>query len=155
MNNTVKAVIIFIVGVLLGVAGTGFYIHHCFARAWVNSGNHKHIVDVLDSKLGLTPDEKIKIEKIFDNAAPSMETVRVETNAKLKTIRENTSAQVRLLLTSDQQQKYDILRAEWDKKMNANDKGWHIPGLPPGPPPPGGPGTMGFPGSDSSTPVEK
>jgi hypothetical protein len=148
MSPQLKITISFIVGVLLGVAGTGIYIHHCFSRAWVNSGNHKHIVDVLDAKLSLTADEKTKIEKVFDDSAPSMETIRVETNAKLKTIRDNTSAQVRLQLTADQQKKFDALKAEWDKKSNANDKGWHIPGLPPGPP--GGPGTMCSPCPDHS-----
>jgi Spy/CpxP family protein refolding chaperone len=110
---------------------------------------------MLASKLNLTDDEKTKIEKVFDDNAPAVEAVRLETNAKLQAIRDNTSAQIRLLLTSDQQQKYDTLKAEWDKKRNANDKGWHIPGLPPGPPPPGRPETMGFPGPDSATPGSK
>jgi hypothetical protein len=154
MNNTIKTTIVFVVGILLGVAGTGLYIHHCFARAWINSGNHKHAVDVLDSKLSLSADEKVKIEKIFDDNAPSIEAIRLETNAKLQTVRDNTSAQIRLLLNSDQQQKFDVLRAEWDKKRNANDKGWHIPGLPPGPPP-GGPGTMCFSGPGSAVPASK
>jgi len=153
MNNTIKIIIVFIVGVLLGVAGTGFYIHHCFIRAWINSGNHNHAVEVLDSKLGLTADQKTKIEKIFDDNAPALEAVRVETNAKLKIVRDTTSAQIRLLLTPDQQQKYDSLRAEWEKKRNTDDKGWHIPGLPPGPAA-GGPGTACFSGA-ASTPGSK
>lgn len=154
MNNTFKIIIVFVVGVLLGVAGTGLYIHHCFTRSWINSGNHKHAVDMLASKLNLTGDEKIKIAKVFDDNAPAVEAVRLETNAKLQTIRDNTSSQIRLLLTSDQQQKYDALKADWEKRRNANDKGWNIPGLPPGPPP-GGPGTMCFSSHDSATPASK
>ncbi len=133
MNTGTKTFIAFVVGALLGIAGTGYYIHHCFSRAWMNSGNHNHLVDMLDTKLKLTPDQKTKIEKIFDDANPAMEKIRLETNSKLKTMRDNTSAQMRLILTADQQKKFDELRAEWDKKMNSNDKGWHIPGLPQGP----------------------
>jgi hypothetical protein len=155
MNNTIKTIIILVVGILLGVAGTGLYIHHCFVRSWINSGNHNHAVEMLDSKLSLTSDEKTKIEKAFDDNAPAVEAVRLETNAKLQAVRDKTSAQIRLLLTSEQQQKYDALKAEWDKKRNSNDKGWHIPGLPPGPLPTGGPGTMCFSGSDNTTPVSK
>jgi hypothetical protein len=151
MNNTLKIIIVFVVGVLLGVAGTGLYIHHCFTRSWINSGNHKHAVDMLASKLSLTDDEKSKIAKVFDDNAPAVEAVRLETNAKLQAIRDNTSTQIRLLLTGDQQQKYDTLKADWDKRRNANDKGWNIPGLPP----PGGPGTMCFSGHDSATPASK
>lgn len=153
MNNTFKIIIVFVVGVLLGVAGTGLYIHHCFARAWINTGNHKHAVDMLASKLSLTDDEKIKIEKIFDDNAPAVEAVRLETNAKLQTIRDNTSSQIRSLLTTDQQQKYDTLKSDWDKRRDANKKGWNIPGLPG--PPPGGPGTMCFPGHNSANPASK
>jgi hypothetical protein len=155
MTTTTKTIIVFIVGVLLGIAGTGFYIHHCFTRAWVNSGNHKHAVDVLNSRLNLTADEKTKIEKVFDDNAPAMELIRVETNAKLKTIRDNTSAQIRLILNSDQEQKFDALRSEWDKKMNANDKGWHIPGLPQGNHSMSDSGTISSPGPDSVTPASK
>ncbi len=151
MNNTIKIIIVFTVGVLLGVAGTGLYIHHCFTRSWINSGNHKHAVDTLASKLSLTDDEKTKIAKVFDDNAPAVEAVRLETNTKLQTIRDNTSAQIRLLLTGDQQQKYDALRGEWERKRISNDKGWNIPGLPP----PGGPGTMCFSKHDFATPASK
>jgi hypothetical protein len=155
MNTETKIFISFIVGILLGIAGTGFYIHHCFSRAWMNSGNHNHVVDVLDSKLNLTADEKVKVEKIFDEANPAMDKIRVETNGKLKAMREKTSAQIRLILTPDQQKKFDDLRADWDKKMNANDKGWHIPGLPQGPSS-GGPGMICSPcPSHSDTPVAR
>jgi hypothetical protein len=151
MNKAIKIIIVFTVGVLLGVAGTGLYIHHCFTRSWINSGNHKHAVDMLASKLNLTDDEKTKIAKVFDDNTPAVEAVRLETNAKLQTIRDNTSTQIRLLLTGDQQQKYDALRIELEKKRIANDKGWNIPGLPP----PGGPGTMCFSGHDSVTSTSK
>jgi hypothetical protein len=153
MKPWVKDLIIFTVGLLVGVAGTGIYIRHCFSRSWVNSGNHQHVVDVIDSELSLTPDEKTKVAKIFDDAAPAMEALRVETNKKLKTIRDNTSTQIRLVLTVDQQKKYDALKAKWDSKLNTNDKGWHIPGLPPGPPS-SGPCTMPAP-CDNSTPISK
>ncbi len=133
MNNNIKNIIIFVMGILIGCAGTGFYIHHCFSRAWMNSGDHHHVVEVLDRELNLSPEQKAQVAKIFDEAAPSMEALRVETNTKLKSVRDNTSAKIRLALTADQQKKYDQLKAKWDAKIDANDKGWHIPGLPPGP----------------------
>jgi Spy/CpxP family protein refolding chaperone len=155
MNTETKIFISFIVGILLGIAGTGFYIHHCFSRAWMNSGNHNHVVDTLDSRLNLTPDQKAKAEKIFEEANPAMEKIRLETNEKLKAMRDKTSNQINLILTADQQKKFSDLRAEWDKKMNSNDKSWHIPGLPQGPPS-GGPGTMCSPSPNQvDTPVAR
>ncbi len=135
MKPWVKNVIIFIVGLLLGVAATGIYIHHCFTRAWVNGGNHQHLVDRLSADLGLNPDQKTKIGDIYDAEIPHMDSIRQETNLKLKTLRDSTSAKIRLLLDADQQKKFDALKAKWDARENKNDKGWHIPGLPPGPSP--------------------
>jgi Spy/CpxP family protein refolding chaperone len=137
MQPWVKNVIIFAMGLLVGCAGTGFYIHHCFSRAWTNSGNHHHVVEVLKQELELTSAETAQVEKIFDDASPAMEALRLETNKKLKMVRDNTMANVRKTLSPDQQKKLDTLKVKWDAKLNTNDKGWHIPGLPPGPPPSG------------------
>jgi hypothetical protein len=118
----------------------------------VNSGNHKHAVEVLDQELSLNADEKAKVEKIFDDAAPEMESLRLETNKKLQAIRSNTLGNVRASLTADQQAKLDTLKKKWDAKLNSDDKGWHIPGLPPGPPPSTCGGPICSPGPDGPQP---
>ena len=107
MKPWVNNAVIFVVGLLMGCAGTGFYIHHCFSRAWVNSGNHQHAVAVLDKELVLSTAERTEIEKIFDDAAPAMETLRAETNTKLKVVRDDTSTQIRLVLNDDQKKQFE------------------------------------------------
>lgn len=135
MKPWVKITFIFIVGLLLGSAGTGLYIHYCFSRPWVNSGNHHHGVERLKSELNLDEEQTTQIGKIFDEESPQMDALRQETNAKLKTIRDATAVRISKVLRPDQLKKFVDLRAKWDARMAKNDKGWHIPGHPPGPPP--------------------
>jgi Spy/CpxP family protein refolding chaperone len=130
MNPWLKTAATFAIGLLLGVAGTGYYIHHCFSRAWINSGNHQHAVEHLTSKLKLTSDQKTQVEKIFDEEAPNLDKIRQGTNTQLKTVRDKTSARIRLVLAPDQQKNFDELKKKWDAHHDQNDKGWHIPGLP-------------------------
>lgn len=135
MKPWAKILIAFIVGLLLGGAATGFYIHHCFTRAWVNSGNHNHVVDRMKSDLGLNADQADQIGKIFDEQKPQLDAIRLETNAKLKVLKDTTSDSIRKLLKPDQLKKFDDMRTKWEARESKNDKGWHIPGLPSGPPP--------------------
>jgi hypothetical protein len=135
MKPMFKLIISFVVGLLLGGAATGFYIHHCFARAWVNSGNHHHMLNRLTSELNLDADQQKQIGQIFDEQIPRLDAIRVETNAKLKTLRDATSQKVALLLNGEQKKKFSELRIKWEARENKNSKGWNIPGLPPGPPP--------------------
>ena len=137
MKPWIQTTFAFIVGLLLGGAVTGLYIHHCFTRAWVNSGNHDHAVERLSSELGLNAEQKEKVGRIFDEQKPQMEVIRQETNAKLKALRDATAGRIDQVLTPEQVKKFSDLRAKWDARMEKNSKGWNIPGLPPGPPPPG------------------
>lgn len=137
MQPWVKTAVAFVVGLLLGGTATALYIHHCFTRAWVNSGNHQHAVERLGTELGLSADQKDRVGKIFDEEKPQMEALRQETNVKLKALKDATALRIDKVLTPDQLKKFNDLRAKWDARMAKDDKGWHIPGLPPGPPPGG------------------
>src|ERR1041385_154339 len=127
MKPWIKFALTFVTGLLLGSAATGFYIHHCFTRAWVNSGNHSHVVNRLSSELGLNADQKAQVEKIFEDETPRLDLIRKGTNDQLKTLRDKTSARIRLILTAEQQKKFDDMRTKWAAREKKDDKGWHIP----------------------------
>jgi protein CpxP len=77
-----------------------------------NRWHHKrgNPVEHLTKALDLTPEQQAKIQPIFDQAKPQMKAARQESKQKLQAIRENTMAQVRPILTPDQQQKFDALK---------------------------------------------
>jgi len=83
----------------------------------------------LTRELNLTDDQKAKIKPILDQNLPQLKAIHEEAVAKAKPIMDSMAAQIRPLLTPEQQQKLDELK----QRMEAG---------PGGPGAPGGPGKM-------------
>jgi Spy/CpxP family protein refolding chaperone len=77
-----------------------------------NRWHHKrgNPVEHLTRALDLTPEQQAKIKPIFEQAKPQMQAARQESKEKMRSIRENTMAQIRPILTPAQQQKFDALK---------------------------------------------
>ncbi len=131
MKPWIKFSFIFLIGLLLGVAGTGIYIHRHFSRAFA-PGDYHHIVDHLGSKLNLSNDQKDKILEIFKEESPKMDAIREDTNSKLKSFWSGVHSRILLVLNGDQKKKFGEMMARWDARHN-NPREWQIPGLPSGP----------------------
>ena len=124
MNTGLKFLAVFICGLLLGGAATGYYIHHCFKRTWVNGGNCDHFLGYLSKKLDLTADQKEKIAAIFKEETPKLDALHKESHDKVWALMEDVTARIRLVLNPDQQKKLDEMKAQWAK----HDKnGWKLP----------------------------
>jgi Spy/CpxP family protein refolding chaperone len=81
-------------------------------KDWHSRDHHNrgNPVEHLTKALDLTPDQRAKIQPIFEQAKPQIMAIRQEAMQKIKAIRENTQAQIRPILTPDQQQKFDALK---------------------------------------------
>ena len=64
----------------------------------------------LSEKLDLTADQKAKVQPIIDQAKPQIEAIHQEAMEKMRTIMESTGAQIRPLLTPQQQEKFDAMK---------------------------------------------
>jgi Spy/CpxP family protein refolding chaperone len=78
--------------------------------------------------LGLTAEQENKIAPIIDATSTKLETIRVETAERVRTVMEESKRQVAPLLTAEQQKKLEKLDSEHRKMM------YHH-GFLPGPPP--------------------
>jgi Spy/CpxP family protein refolding chaperone len=78
--------------------------------------------------LGLTAEQENKIAPIIDATSAKLETIRVETAERVRTVMEESKRQVAPLLTAEQQKKLEKLDSEHRKMM-------HHHGFLPGPPP--------------------
>src|ERR1700731_2448845 len=72
--------------------------------------NMKNPFEHLTESLNLTPEQKAKVQPILDQMKPQLEAIHKEAMEKMKTIMESTGAQIRPLLTPQQQEKYDAIK---------------------------------------------
>ena len=69
--------------------------------------------------LDLTPEQQAKIQPIIDQARPQIVAIHEEAKQKSKAVRDNTVAQIRPILTPEQQQKFDALQKAREDMRNA------------------------------------
>jgi Spy/CpxP family protein refolding chaperone len=100
------------------IALSGFAIAQA-GPGWHGHGNH---LDQIAETLNLTPDQKAKVQPIIDQAKPQMKAIHQEAMQKAKAVMESTMAQIRPLLTADQQQKFDDMKAAHAQMREAAKK---------------------------------
>src|SRR5947207_2692550 len=64
----------------------------------------------LSESLNLTAEQKVKVQPIIDQAKPQIDAIHQEAMQKMRAIMESTGAQIRPLLTPEQQQKFDAMK---------------------------------------------
>jgi Spy/CpxP family protein refolding chaperone len=72
-----------------------------------HGGGHHPSLERLTDQLSLTPDQKARIQPIIDQARPQIETIHREAMEKMRKVMEDALAQIRPVLTPEQQQKLD------------------------------------------------
>ena len=70
-------------------------------------GYHHSSLERTTERLELTPEQKAKVQPIIDQATPQIENIRREAMEKTKAVVENAMAQIRPMLTPEQQKKLD------------------------------------------------
>ncbi|MDQ6764976.1 MAG: hypothetical protein M3Z22_02595 [Verrucomicrobiota bacterium] len=73
----------------------------------------------LTKELDLTPDQQAKVGPIVDQAKPQIQAIHREAMEKTRTIMENAAAQIRPLLTPQQQVKFDAIKKAHEDMRNA------------------------------------
>ena len=64
----------------------------------------------LSDTLNLTAEQKAKVQPIIDQTKPQIAAIHQEAMEKMRAIMESTGAQIRPLLTPQQQEKYDAMK---------------------------------------------
>jgi len=92
-------------GTLAAIAGEhgehgGPGMHHMMANP----------LEHLTKDLDLTPDQQAKVTPIVDQAKPQIQAIHQEAMEKMRAVMENAGAQIRPLLTPEQQTKFDAMK---------------------------------------------
>ncbi len=88
---------------------------------YLQAGEHEHgpgpnqhhmgnPLEHLSESLNLTAEQKAKVQPIVDQVKPQIAAIHQEAMEKMKAIMENAGAQIRPLLTPEQQQKFDAMK---------------------------------------------
>jgi Spy/CpxP family protein refolding chaperone len=135
MNSALKSklALAFLLVFVAGVAtGAFFGVHHLTHHLILGPPHSGDVPDKmrehLRRALGLTAEQEKKIAPIVDATSAKLETIRVETAERVRTVMEDSKREIAPLLTPEQQKKLEQLESEHRKMMS------HHGFLPPPPP---------------------
>ena len=78
--------------------------------------------DHLTKDLNLTDDQKTKVQPIIDQTKPQMAAIHKEAMEKMHALLESAGAQIRPLLTPEQQVKFDAMKKAHDDMRKAMEE---------------------------------
>jgi Spy/CpxP family protein refolding chaperone len=135
MNSSLKgklALAFLLVFVAGGATGAFLGIHHLSRHIILGPPHSGDVPDRmrehLRRELGLTAEQEKKLGPIIDATSAKLETIRVETAERVRTVMEESKREVAPLLTPEQQKKLEKLETEHRRIM------LHHGFLPPPPP---------------------
>src|SRR5882672_2912855 len=76
----------------------------------------------LSESLNLTAEQKVKVQPIIDQAKPQIVAIHQEAMEKMRAIMESAGAQIRPLLTPEQQQKFDAMKKAHEDMRKAMEE---------------------------------
>jgi Spy/CpxP family protein refolding chaperone len=89
-------------------------------------GGHRHnSLDQVTENLNLTPEQKAKVQPIIDQAKPQIENIRRDAMQKTKAVVDNAMAQIRPMLTPEQQKKLDEGQRGGGRERRGGGRGGH------------------------------
>jgi hypothetical protein len=114
--------LVFVLGILAGSAGTGFYLKHRLAPLIKEPRARKaFIMKRLSKKLNLTADQQIKIEPIVNQMIEKRREYYRKTRPEIKTIMDQGFADIKTQLNEKQRKKLDKLRDNFNKRRRDRD----------------------------------
>src|SRR5438045_7710453 len=70
-------------------------------------GNRHGVLETTTERLNLTPEQKTKVQPIIDETSPQIQIIRRDAEQKIKALVDNAMAQIRPILTPEQQKILD------------------------------------------------
>jgi hypothetical protein len=124
---------VFIVGAIIGGLSATALIRGHFLHVMKNGpprGVHKPIAERLTADLGLTQDQRAEVERIVRDFEPRFAEFEQRARTEVRTVMDQMDAQIREILTPEQQVKFDArikkMREEMEKRGGRKNE-WEGP----------------------------
>ena len=115
--------LVFIFGLLVGSFGTGVYIKHHFSPPKKDhSAMRAFLLKRFSQKLDLTEEQKNKFKAILDQVGERLEEHFRKTHSAIGEIIEPGFSQMKKMLSSDQQKKFDEVIEKFEKHRKKRPK---------------------------------
>ncbi len=113
----IKIVAAFLLGGVVGAVGARWSGPYLFHRYGESTQAQARMLQRFSATLHLTPEQRMQVAAIFEAKRQKIEALRAEMRPKFEEIRTSTSAEIRRLLTPEQQPRFDVMETEWHRKM--------------------------------------
>ena len=115
--------LVFVLGVLVGSVGTGFYFKHRFvSRKKDPQARRAFIMKKLTKELSLSQNQTTEIEKIVEQMVEQRREYSLQKRLEIKNIMDQGFLQMKKELSSDQQKKLDALRERFERRRKERQK---------------------------------
>jgi len=115
--------LVFAFGLLVGSFGTGVYIKHRFAPPKRDpSVMRAFLLKKFSQKLDLTEEQKNEFKKLIDQVGDKLEDHFRKTHSEIGKIIDQGSSQMRRVLSSDQQKKFEELIEKFKRHRKPKSK---------------------------------
>jgi Spy/CpxP family protein refolding chaperone len=105
----------------------GFMLGAMFAARWGHGRppwlkepnleqRYERLLERFNSKLGLTPEQKELVRAVLEVKRLKIEALRAATKPKFDEIRDSARAEIRKILTPEQQAKFDEMQKRWEAR---------------------------------------
>ena len=112
-----QAIVTLLIGFIAGALTFNGLKMVCSQKSWRHGDMKTHIMNRFDKELHLNADQKQKVSAIFDETHPKMMALKAETRPKFEALWNEASQKIRLLLTDEQQVKFDKMEEKWQERM--------------------------------------
>ena len=109
---------IFLLGLLLGAAG-GSMAQRAMMRHWKNGHEPARMVEKMGRELQLDAGQKEAVKAALESTREKISVMHQETEARFEALRAATRADIRKLLTPEQQAKFDVITARHEARMRS------------------------------------
>ena len=75
------------------------------------------MLDRFSSGLRLTPEQRTQVGALLETKRQKMDTLRAEMRPRFEEVRQSTQADIRRLLTPDQQTRFDEMEKDWQTRL--------------------------------------
>ena len=110
------------IGIALGTAFGHWQAKSYLHTRWEQGGMKQHMLERFNRELHLTAEQQKEIAAIFDAKYPQMVALQAEMKPKFEALRNSTQAEIRKILNSKQQEKFDEMHAKMENRWKEHRK---------------------------------